>query len=124
MPITVKNKGNWSKTKVYLVKASHVVNINDIERIAEDTVIRLQAASPYQSIRDGWSYEIQNEKKRITITFYNSCVKDGANIALLVDSGYATSSGTWVAGKHYIDEPIQHAYEEIMKHTWEALRSL
>lgn len=124
MSITVKSKGDFSNTKNFLVNANRVVKLDEAEKIAIATVNRLKAASPYPSIAEGWSYEIQRTKKGIAITFNNSCVENGANIALLVDSGYATKGGKWVSGKHYIKEPIQQAFDDIMNHTWEALRSL
>lgn len=124
MSITVKSEGNFNNTKKYLVEANRIVKFKEAEKVAIDTVNRLKAASPYQSIAEGWSYEIQRSKNHIAIYFNNSYVEDGVNIALLVDSGYATKGGKWVSGKHYIDEPIREAFDDIMNHTWEALRSL
>lgn len=124
MSITVKQKGNFNKTKAYFAKALTVYDPKRLIKIAEETVIELKKASPYESIANGWSYELKFSKKVITLTFNNSEIQNGVNLAILTNNGYATKEGKWVAGKHYIEQPIKDAYEKILKETWEELKSL
>lgn len=124
MSITVKQKGNFNRTKAYFAKALNLYDTKSLIRIAENTVIELKKASPYDSIANGWSYELQVTKKTISLTFNNSEIQNGVNLAVLTNYGYATKEGKWVSGKHYIEKPIRDAYEQIMKETWEELKSL
>lgn len=124
MSITVKQKGNFNKTKAYFAKALNLYDAQSLTKIAENTVIELKKASPYDSIAEGWSYELTITKKSISLTFNNSEIQNGVNLAVLTNYGYATKEGTWVAGKHYIEKPIKDAYEKILKETWEELKSL
>ena len=85
---------------------------------------KLKEASPYESIANGWSYEIKQDRKGLTIYFNNSYTENGANIALIVDIGHGTSTGKWVSGKNYIKEPIQEAYDRILNEAKEELKSI
>lgn len=124
MSITVKQKGNFNKTKAYFAKALTLYDTKSLIKIAEDTVIKLKKASPYDSIAKGWSYELEISRKTITLTFINSEIQNGVNLAVITNYGYATKEGKWVSGKHYIEQPIKEAYEKILKETWEELKSL
>lgn len=123
MSITVKQKGNFNKTKAYFAKALNLYDTNDLIKIAENTVSELKRVSPYESISKGWSYELKVAKKSISLTFNNSEIQNGINLAILTNYGYATKEGKWVAGKHYIEKPIMDAYNEILKKTWEELKA-
>lgn len=124
MKVKMKSKGDFKQTRYYLSGASESITVEKVQKVAEETVIALANASPYESIATAWSYEIIERKNRISIYFNNSNVQNGLNIALLVDSGHSTRTGKWVAGKNYIAQPIQEAYEKIMKNTKEELRRL
>lgn len=111
---------------MYFAQASLASKINNkkLIEIVEEAVKKLQDASPYESIAVGWSYEIKRDRAGVKIYFNNSYTENGANIALIVDVGHGTSSGKWVSGKNYIKEPIQEAYDKILKETEEGLKSL
>ena len=126
MDITLKSKGSFTKSKMYFANAQIASRINNkkVIKIVEEAIEKLKEASPYDSIANGWSYEIKQDRKGLTIYFNNSYVENGANIALIVDVGHGTSTGKWVSGKNYIKEPIQEAYEKILKEAEEEFKSL
>ena len=117
MSMKIKTTGNYKQTKKYLSTAIDIASLNtdDIQKIADKTVKKLADASPYDKIAEGWSYTIERDHKQVILYFNNSYVENGLNIALLVDKGHATSSGHWVSGKNYIDEPVRKAFEEIIE---------
>lgn len=125
MNIYLKSKGSFTKSKKYFVKASNIINLDDkkLMKIAEETVAKLKKVSPYESISDGWQYEILKYSKGIKIYFNNTKVENGVNIALVVDTGHGTRGGKWVSGKNYIKEPIEEAYNKILNETWEELKA-
>lgn len=126
MDISLKSKGSFTKSKMYFAKVQVASKVNDkkVIKIVEEAVEKLKEASPYDSIAKGWSYEIKQDAKSLVIYFNNSYVENGANIALIVDVGHGTSTGKWVSGKNYIKEPIQEAYDKILKETEEEFKSL
>lgn len=123
MSIVVKHKGNFNKTKAYFNKALNVFDTNKLIKIADNTINELKKATPYDSIAKSWSYELEVTKKTISLTFNNSEIQNGVNLAILTNYGYATKEGRWVAGKHYIEKPIIDAYNKILKETWEELKA-
>lgn len=126
MDIYLKSKGSFTKSKMYFANAKIASKIDNkkVVKIVEETIEKLIEASPYESIALGWSYEIIQDKKGLKIYFNNSYVENGANIALIVDVGHASSSGKWVSGKNYIKEPVQEAYEKILNEAEEELKGL
>lgn len=126
MDISLKSKGSFTKSKMYFANAQIASKINNkkVIKIVEETIEKLIEASPYESIAKGWSYEIEQNKRGLKIYFNNSYVENGANIALIVDVGHGTSTGKWVSGKNYIKEPIQEAYDKILKESEEEFKSL
>lgn len=123
MKVKVKSKGDFKQTRYYLSGASNSITVEKAQKVAEETIEELKEVSPYESIANSWSYEIEQREKSICIYFNNSNVQNGLNIALLVDTGHSTRTGQWVAGKNYIEEPIRKAYEKILHETWEALKN-
>jgi len=126
MDIYLKSKGSFKKSKMYFTQAKLAVKINDkkLIKIAEETVEKLKKASPYESIANGWEYEIEKYSEGFKIYFNNTKVENGVNIALVVDTGHSSRGGKWVTGKNYIKEPIEEAYNKILNETWEELKSL
>ena len=126
MDISLKSKGSFTKSKMYFANAKIASKINNkkVIKIVEETIEKLIEASPYESIAKCWSYEIEQNKRGLKIYINNSYVENGANIALIVDVGHGTSNGKWVSGKNYIKEPIQEAYDKILKEAEEEFKSL
>ncbi len=126
MPIKFKKTSDFKQTKKYLNGSIDITKLDfkELEKICDNTIKNLYAASPSESIAKQWTYEIVKEKNSVTIFFNNTYVLNGLNIALLVDKGHATKSGRWVQGKHYIDGPIDDAYNKIIRQTKEELNNL
>lgn len=124
MSIKITQKGSFDKTRQYLTSATKIINYDKLEQIAKEAVEKFKKASPSDDIARGWSHEIVQRKKGITLFFNNSENQNGVNIALIVDSGHASRSGQWVSGKNYLKEPTQEAYNKILKETWEELKAL
>lgn len=126
MPIKCKATGSFKQTRKYLSTAIDISNLklDDIQKVADKTVERLAAVSPSENIAESWSYSIEKDHEQVILYFNNSYVENGVNIALLVDKGHGTANGHWVSGKHYIDEPVRQAFDEIIKLAGKEIRSL
>lgn len=96
-----------------------------LENVAEKTIKKLKVISPTKEISDGWDYEIEKHKNHITIYFNNNALsKNGENIVVLINNGYATKDGRWISGNNFIDYEIDKAYKEILEETMEELNRL
>lgn len=86
-------------------------------------VVALQANTPKDTglTADSWNYEIEENKKKGTITlrFTNSnVVDDWCNVAVMIQYGHATRSGTWVEGIDYINPSLGPIFEKLANEVW------
>lgn len=127
MPIKVKVKGTYDKTYKYFHTALNITSIQKLKTIAEKALEKLKDATPKDSsiTANSWGYEIiQNGNKGVSLYFTNSNVKNGVNIAIILDAGHATVDGRWIEGKKYLDKVTKEIYDDIIKETWEELKNL
>ena len=119
--IKVKRKGDFNRTKKYLGKALVAYDKAQLEKIAEKNLHILKEVTPSNTgtLANQWGYQIVKTDNGYGILYTNTDIQNGYNIAILVDRGHATRTGTWVSGKNYIDPAIHKTYEAIMKQTWE-----
>lgn len=127
MPIKIKVKGTYDKTYKYFHTALTITSIQKLKSIAEKALEKLKDATPKDSnlTANSWGYEIiQNGNKGVSLYFTNSNVKNGVNIAIILDAGHATVDGRWIDGKKYLDKVTKEIYDDIMQETWEELKNL
>ena len=111
MSIKVKVKGTYDKTYKYFHTALTITSIQKLKSIAEKALEKLKDATPKDSnlTANSWGYEI---------------IKNGVNIAIILDAGHATVDGRWIEGKKYLDKVTKEIYDDIMQETWEELKNL
>lgn len=121
--IKVKQSGSFKKTDKYFERIRQMDDSGVLDSIAQDTIDELKLASPTRdengekiNIASSWSYEIIRSNKSISILFNNSYIQNGVNIALIVNNGHVSKNGNWIAGKHFIEKPLDNASKKIMKH--------
>lgn len=124
--ISVKQKGDFSKVHEFLVKTSETVEFDDYDRIGRECVKKLQEVTPKDSglTAESWSYEIKKSRGVTQIQINNTNIQNGVNIALLIDFGHATPSGSWIEGREYIDPAIQSVFLQALDDKWKELKRL
>lgn len=117
--------GNFDQLKRYLMKASSLT-IRVLDKYGKMGVDALASATPVDSGRtaDSWGYDIEVAGGKSTISFFNSNINKGVNIAIILDTGHGTGTGGWVAGREYIDPTIQPVFDEIVEAAWKEVTSL
>ena len=115
--ITVEKQGDFKKLNSFLEKAQESFNIGVLNKYGRAGVKALKEATPEDSGKtaSSWSYDIIREKNTVTLVWKNDNVVDGANIALLLQYGHATKSGTWVEGIDYINPALKPIFEQIKR---------
>jgi len=125
--IKFKSKGDFSNLENYLKKSKRKSRIGEqATQIAEICLDELKAATPVDSglTAESWDYEININGRTTSIIFYNHNMQEGLNVALLLEYGHGTSSGTWVEGKEYIDPVIQKNYLNAVNDKWKEMVKL
>lgn len=125
MNIKLTSKGNFNKTKSFLKNISYVPSFDTLYKVAEETITKLKNASPTDELKNGWSYEIERNKKHTALYFNNSVLtKNGENLAIIIDNGHVSKTGKWVPGFNYIEPIVDEAYKDIIKYTKEEINKL
>ena len=118
--ISFRQKGDFSKTMQFLVKAKKGVKLSDLDKYGREGVAALASATPVDTgeTANSWYYEIVHENGTISITFNNSHIQNGVPIAVLLQYGHGTGTGGWVEGRDYINPAIQPLFDKIAENAW------
>lgn len=113
--IKVKVKRKGLNSEKYLNDLQNSFTYDRLNEIAKESLNDFKNSSPNAEIASNWSYNITYIGKRLLLSFENSTIENGENIAVLIDIGHGTVSGKWVPGTNYLKEPIKKTYERINK---------
>ena len=124
--ISFRQKGDFSKTMQFLVKAKKGVRLSDLDKYGIEGVAALASATPVDTgeTANSWYYEIVHENGTITITFNNSHIQNGVPIAVILQYGHGTGTGGWVEGRDYINPAIQPLFDKIAENAWREVTKL
>ena len=118
--ITIKHKGDFSRTTRYLERAKKGARINSLEKYGREGVAALASATPVETgtTAKSWHYEIERTKDGASISFYNSNIQNGVPIAIILQYGHGTGTGGWVQGRDYINPAIQPVFDKLANDAW------
>lgn len=123
--ITFHHKGNFQKTDNFLKKAKQGDYFRSLEKFAQEGVNALASATPIDSGKTAasWDYTISRSKGSVSITWTNSNVNDGVNIAVIIQYGHGTRNGGYVQGRDYINPAIRPVFDKIAENVWKEVTS-
>lgn len=119
--ITFHSKGDWKKTRNFLRRAVLDKELAVLNYYGKKGVEALTSMTPIDTglTAASWYYQIVRENNgQIALQFCNSNVKDYVPIAVIIQYGHATKSGSWVEGKDYINPAIQPIFDKIANEVW------
>jgi hypothetical protein len=92
-----------------------------LDRYAKECIEALKSATPKDTGKtaDSWSYNITRKNGKSVLSFYNSNIQNGVKIAVILQYGHATKSGTWIEGKDYINPSLLPIFERLTESAWE-----
>ena len=123
--ITFHHKGNFQKTDNFLKKAKQGDYFRPLEKFAQEGVNALASATPIDSGKTAasWDYTISRSKGSVSITWTNSNINDGVNIAVIIQYGHGTRNGGYVQGRDYINPAIRPVFDKIAENVWKEVTS-
>lgn len=118
--ITIRSKTLSRRTENFLTALINNEQYRELDRYGRMGVEALSRATPKDSgeTANSWSYEIVRGRGKVGITWFNSNVNDGANIAILLQYGHGTGTGGYVEGYDYINPAIQPIFDQIADNVW------
>lgn len=124
--ITVRQKGDFSKTTKFLERVREAVNLGLLDKYGREGVNALKSATPVGTglTASSWYYEIENRNGVARLTFNNSNIQNGVPIAIILQYGHGTKNGGWVQGRDYINPALQPLFDEITDRAWREVTKL
>lgn len=120
MSLTIKTKGDFKDTEKLLKKSLGKDYMSILHDYGRKGVMALQEATPKDTgeTAASWRYEITQNGSTISITWHNDHIEDGANIALLIQYGHATSNGYFIRGRDYINPALKPIFDDLANKAW------
>lgn len=114
------HKGDLKKTESFLRKAASGNFYGNLPALAQKGVEALASATPTDTgiTASKWSYQIERSGASAKISWLNTNVNKGVNIAIILQYGHGTGTGGYVEGRDYINPAIQPIFDEIAQDVW------
>lgn len=118
--ITIESHGEWLPTKNWLARMTKLDLALIMNQFGKEGVEALSRATPSKSglTSKSWNYEVTRNGESWKITWTNSNVNNGVNIAVILQYGHGTRNGGYVQGRDYINPAIRPVFDKIAKKAW------
>lgn len=118
--IEIRQRGDFKATTKLFNRIGKGIGKQDLDVYGRRGVEALSEATPVDTGRTAasWYYTIERNKYGITIAWHNSNIQNGINIALIIQMGHATRSGTYVQGRDYINPAVRPIFDEMAETVW------
>lgn len=123
--ISLTVTGSTSKTRGFLQSLMAGDPYSGLEGLAQRGVAALAAATPTDSglTAASWSYEVERSRGSAKITWLNTNVHNGVNVAVILQYGHGTGTGGYVSGRDYINPAIRPVMDQIADEVWRKVTS-
>ena len=120
---TVKQKGSFSNIEKFFNIVLRRDYLNVVDHYGQLGVEALAAATPKQTgaTANSWYYEITSDSKSTTLAFDNSNVKNGVNIAIILNYGHGTRQGAYVKGRRFINPAVRPVFDKLADQVWKEI---
>lgn len=124
--ITFTQKGDFSKTERFLKKAKKADFYKHMQQYGELGVQALSEATPIRTGKtaSSWEYDVEMNKNSAKITWSNTNVNNGENIAILIQYGHGTGTGGYVHGLDYVNPAMRAVFDKIIEEIWKEVTEL
>lgn len=104
----------------WLQKAAKKDYSKILEPYARSGANALAAATPVRSgmAASSWGYEVKQDKDSVSVIWTNSDVENGFPVVIMLQYGYATGTGGYVAGRDFINPALRPIFEQIERDVW------
>jgi hypothetical protein len=118
--IRVVVKGSFRKTERFLQRLKDGDIYRQLDQAGRTGVEALSAATPQDTgaTANAWTYNIERSRGKVVISWTNTNVNNGANIAVLIQYGHGTGTGGFVHGRDYINPAMRPVFDKIAEDVW------
>lgn len=123
--ISISSPGSFKNTEAFLTKMAHLDISSILHASGQRGAAALASATPTDSglAAASWGYEVSSKGGLHTIAWTNSDIESGFPVAIMLQFGYGTGTGGYVAGRDYINPAIKPIFDDIANKVWKAVTS-
>lgn len=116
----VSSPGSFDETTKFLNRLQKGDMYSNLERFGRMGVDALAAATPVETglAANSWGYQISRKKDGVSISWFNTDVEGGVNIAVIIQYGHGTGTGGYVQGRDYINPAMRPIFDRILEDVW------
>lgn len=120
MTFSLETSGSWSKTEDWMRRMLHGDLFKTLDKYGKMGVDALSKATPKESGKtaSSWSFTTKASGRNAKITWTNSHVNKGVNIAVILQYGHGTGTGGYVVGRDYINPAMRPVFDQIADAVW------
>lgn len=118
--IVLKTTGKLKKTEKFLSKMSKFDIRRILNKYGEEGVHALAENTPVRSgeTASSWRYKVSINNGIATVTWSNTHVEKGVNIAIILQYGHGTRNGGYVQGIDYINPALKPVFNALAEEAW------
>ena len=118
--VVMKQSGSLKNFEGFLYKNRKRRIYQLLNEYGKQGVELLRDATPVDTGKTatGWDYEIEVNSQGIARYWVNNNVNEGVPIAILIQYGHATRSGSYVQGVDYINPALRPLFESMATKLW------
>ena len=118
--VVMKQSGSLKNFEGFLYKNRKRRLYQLLNECGKQGVELLRDATPVDTGKTatGWDYEIEVNSQGISLYWVNNNVNEGVPIAILIQYGHATRSGSYVQGVDYINPALRPLFESMATKLW------
>lgn len=118
--VVMKQSGSLKNFEGFLYKNRKRRIYQLLNEYGKQGVELLRDATPVDTGKTatGWDYEIEVNSQGISLYWVNNNVNEGVPIAILIQYGHATRSGSYVQGIDYINPALRPLFESMATKLW------
>ena len=119
--ITIKHHGSFKRTEGMFKCMSKFEIRSILNKYGDKGVAALAAATPKDTglTASSWEYQVSKTGTGYSITWNNTNVNNGVNIALILQLGHGTGTGGYVQGVDYINPALASIFEQLADEAWQ-----
>lgn len=118
--VVMKQSGSLKNFEGFLYKNRKRRLYQLLNEYGKQGVELLRDATPVDTGKTatGWDYEIEVSSQGVSLYWINNNVNEGVPIAILIQYGHATRSGSYVQGIDYINPALRPLFESMATKLW------
>lgn len=121
---SMSSSGDFSDTEKFLKSMQQGELFRNLDKYGRMGVDALARATPVDTslTANSWAYRIINSRTNPGIEWYNTNIKGGTSVAILIQYGHGTGTGGYVQGRDYINPGIRPVFDKIVDDIWKRVK--